>query len=54
VGTGTKEESQLLGAFELLDLTLLRPVLAWRVLKLISSIFKFYFPGRGKPWLLNQ
>jgi hypothetical protein len=30
VGTGTKEMSQVLGEFGLLDFTMLRPVLAWR------------------------
>jgi hypothetical protein len=30
VGTGTKEMSQVLGAFGLLDFTMLWPVLAWR------------------------
>jgi len=29
-GTETKEDSQILGAFGLLDFTMLRPVLAWR------------------------
>ena len=30
MGTGTKGLSQVLGAFGLLDFTVLRPVLAWR------------------------
>jgi hypothetical protein len=30
VGTGTGKMSQVLGAFRLLDFTMLRPVLAWR------------------------
>jgi hypothetical protein len=44
--------SQILGAFGLLDFTMLQPVLDWRVLKLINRIFlKFsiFFSGRGKP-----
>jgi hypothetical protein len=31
--------SEVLGAFGLLDVTILRPVLAWRVLKLMNRLF---------------
>jgi hypothetical protein len=44
--------SQVLGAFGLLDFTMLRPVLAWRNFEIcepfISLIFKLFFSGRGK------
>jgi hypothetical protein len=39
--------SQVLGAFVLLDFTMLRPVLTYELF--ISLIFKFFFSGRGKP-----
>jgi hypothetical protein len=43
---------QVLGAFGLLEVTMLRPVLAWRAFEnyelFISLIFK-NFSGRGKP-----
>jgi hypothetical protein len=49
--------SQVMGAFELLHFTMLRPVLAWRAFEtyepLIYLIFKF-FSDRGKPRILNQ
>jgi hypothetical protein len=49
--------SQVLGAFGLMDFTMsLRPVLTWRILKLIDRLFlKFskFFAGRGKPRTLN-
>jgi hypothetical protein len=49
MGTGTKELSQVLGAFGLLDFTMLRPVLAWRAFwnlwTFISLIFQKLFFG---------
>jgi hypothetical protein len=48
---------QVLGAFGLLDFTMLRPVSLGALFEtyepLISLIFQF-FSGRGKPWILNQ
>jgi hypothetical protein len=45
--------SQVLGAFVLLDFTMLGPVLAWRAFEtyepFIFLIFQFFFSGRGKP-----
>jgi hypothetical protein len=39
--------SQVLGAFELLDFTMLRPVVAWRAFRKLWTdqflIFKFFF-----------
>jgi hypothetical protein len=38
--------SQVLGAFGLLDFTMLRPILAWRAfwnLRTVSLIFQFFF-----------
>ena len=51
VGMGTKEVSQVLGAFGLLDFTMLRPVLAWRAFWNLWTVYIFNFPnffsGRG-------
>jgi hypothetical protein len=49
--------SQVLRAFELLDFTMLRPILAWRTFWNQCTVYFFNFPffsGRGKPWILNQ
>jgi hypothetical protein len=49
--------SQVLGAFWLLDFTMLRPVLAWRAFWNVWNVYLFNFPfflGRGKPRILNQ
>jgi hypothetical protein len=43
---GQRKMSQVLGAFGLLDFTMLRPVLAWRAflnLRTASLIFQFFF-----------
>jgi len=43
--------SQVLGAFGLLDFTLLWPVLAWRAFGNLGTVYVFNFPifsGRGK------
>ena len=53
VGTGTKKMSQVLGAFGLLDFTMLRPFLAWRAFWNLWTVHFFNFPnifsGRGEP-----
>jgi hypothetical protein len=45
--------NQVLGAFGLLEFTMLRPVLAWRILKLMNRLFLYlifqFFSGCGKP-----
>jgi hypothetical protein len=50
--------SQVLGAFELLDITMLRPVLAWRAFWNLGTVYLFNFPiffsGCGKPRILYQ
>jgi hypothetical protein len=55
---GHRKISQVLGAFGLLDFTMLRPVLAWRVCGNLWTIYFFNFPilssGHGKPRILNQ
>jgi hypothetical protein len=54
---GQRKRSEVLGAFGLLDVTMLRPVLAWRRFEtyetFIYLIFQF-FPGRGELRILNQ
>jgi hypothetical protein len=54
---GQMKISQVLGAFGMLDFTILRPVLACYAFEtyepFISLIFQF-FSGRGKPRVLNQ
>jgi hypothetical protein len=40
---GQSKMSQALGKFGLLDFTMLRPVLAWRILKLIKRLFVSFF-----------
>jgi len=54
---GQRKMSQLLGTFGLLDLTMLRPVLAWRAFWNSRTVYFFNFPnffsGRGKPRILN-
>jgi hypothetical protein len=55
VGTGTMKMSQVMGAFGLLDFTMLPPVLAWRAywnLWTVSLIFQI-FSGRDKPRIQN-
>jgi hypothetical protein len=39
MGTGTKQMNQALGAIGLLDVTILRPVIAWSFLKLMNCLF---------------
>ena len=39
VATGTKEMSQVMGEFGLLDFTMLRPVLAWRAFLKMNRLF---------------
>jgi hypothetical protein len=54
---GQRKMSPVLGAFRLLDFTMLRPVLAWSVLKLTYRLFfnfQFFFSGRGNLRKLNQ
>jgi hypothetical protein len=54
---GKRKLSQVLGVFELLDFTMLRPVLAWRAFWNLCTVCLFDFPffsGRGKPRILNQ
>jgi hypothetical protein len=50
--------SQVLGAFGLLDFTMLRPVLAWRAFWNLWTTyffnFQFFFSVRGKPRILIQ
>jgi hypothetical protein len=50
--------SQVFGAFGLLGLTMLQPVLAWRALWNLWTVYFLNFPifssGRGKPRILNQ
>jgi hypothetical protein len=48
--------SQVMGAFGLLDFTILWPVLAcsrFETYKMLISLI-FLFLGRLKPWILNQ
>jgi hypothetical protein len=53
-----QRKSQVLGAFGLLCVTMLRPVLAWRAFGNLWTVYFFNFPiffsGRGKPRILNQ
>jgi hypothetical protein len=55
VGMGQKTMSQVLGAFGLLDFTVLWPVLAWRAFLNLQTDYFFNFPnfslGRGQPWI---
>jgi hypothetical protein len=60
---GQRRMSQVLGAFGLLDFTMLRPVLAWRTFWNLRTVYFFNFPfffraavNRGwlKPRILNQ
>jgi hypothetical protein len=54
---GQRKTSQVLGAFGLLDFTMLRPVLAWRTFWDLWAVYFFnfqIFSGRGKPRILNQ
>ena len=50
---GQREMSQVLGAFGLLDFTMIGPVLAWRAFWNLWTVYLFNFPiffsGRGKP-----
>jgi hypothetical protein len=50
--------SQVLGTFGLLDFTVLWPVLTWRVLRNVRTIYFFNFPiffsGHGEPWITNR
>ena len=48
---GQRKISQVLGAFGLLDFTMLRPIVAWRAFWNVWTIYFFNFPifsGRGK------
>jgi hypothetical protein len=49
---GQRKMSQVLGAFGLLDFTILRPVLAWRAFWNLWTVyfcnFPIFFSGRGK------
>jgi len=45
MGTGTKEMSQVLGAFGLLNFTMLRPVLTWCVFWNLWTVYFFNFPN---------
>jgi hypothetical protein len=48
----------ILGAFGLLDFTMLRPLLAWSTVRNLWTVYLFNFPiffsGRGKPRILHQ
>jgi hypothetical protein len=49
--------SRVLGAFGLLNFTMLRPVLAWRAFWNLWTVYLFNFPffsGRSNPRILNQ
>ena len=50
---GQRKMSQVLGAFGLLDFTIVWPVLAWRAFWNLWTVYFFNFPnffsGRGKP-----
>ena len=50
---GQRKMSQVLGAFGLLDFTILRPVLAWRAFLNLLTVYFFNFPnffsGRVQP-----
>jgi hypothetical protein len=50
---GQRKISQVLGAFGLLDFTMLRPVLAWRAIWNLWTVYFFdypnFFSGCGKP-----
>jgi len=51
---GQRKMSQVMGAFGLLDFTMLQPVLAWRAFWNLWNVYFFNFPnfsGRGKPRL---
>jgi hypothetical protein len=53
---GQQKMCQVLGAFGLLDFTMLRPVLAWRTfwnLRTDPLMFQFFFSGRGKPQIIE-
>jgi hypothetical protein len=55
VGTETKERSQVLGAFALLDFTMLRLILAGRAFWNLWTVNFFnFFSGRCKPRKLDQ
>ena len=49
--------SQVMGAFGLLDFTMLRSFLFWRTFgtykSFISLIFQIFFSGRGKPRIIE-
>jgi hypothetical protein len=44
MGTGTKEDSQVLGAFGVLEFTMLRPVLSWSAFLNLKIVDFFNFP----------
>ena len=54
---GQREMSQVMGAFGLLDFTMLRSFLFWRTFgtykSFISLIFQIFFSGRGKPRIIE-
>jgi hypothetical protein len=58
VVTGTKVGNEVLVAVELLDFTMLRPVLAWRAFWNLWTLYlfniQFFFSGSGKPRILNR
>jgi hypothetical protein len=47
---GQRMMSQVLDVFGLLDFTMLRPVLAWRVFLNLLTVYFFNFPNFGGPW----
>jgi hypothetical protein len=50
--------SLVLGAFRLLDFSMLRAVLAWRAFRDLRIVYFFnfsmFFSDRYEPWILNQ
>jgi hypothetical protein len=56
---GRRKMNQVLGAFGLLHFTMLRPVLAWRALWNVWTVYffnflNFFFGGRGQPRILEN
>ena len=52
---GQRKMSQVLGAFGLLDFTMLWPILAWHAFLTLWTVYFFHFPncfsGRSQPWI---
>jgi hypothetical protein len=46
---GQRKMSEVLGAFGLLDFTMLRPVLAWRAFENLRTVYLFNFQFFGGP-----